>query len=278
MAYDGAWEQHLIDFHFYPPHNHLTQTPANLDNIKARLSRRRPSLDQPRFSDDDYSEFKKNNADVKSKIAAQTLVFSTLVGKLDIPHEQGMTFSNLEPLTDDTIPMPRPEFYDGLHPSRIECGLREELAGLIMPSKNPSAAILPTFLMTVAGKEVAHTKLMRAAWYYGVLAARGVYQLRCRIPLQTLNDKRAYVITADYNPGSLLLNLYVTHMVLTSNPAAPVQYHTNTCGSWLLGNDAEAFRTAVSALRNAREWAREQREDLIRVTNGMAMRFFVMIP
>ena len=140
MTYTGPWEQQLIDFHFYPPHNRLTQTPANLDDIKAKLSCRRLSLDQPRFSDDDYSKFKKNNDDVESKSAAQTLVFSTLVGDLDIPHEQNMTFSNLKPLTDDSIPMPRPTKWH-----RVCSGKREGSspksctpANITMSGRNPN--------------------------------------------------------------------------------------------------------------------------------------------
>lgn len=174
--------------------------------------------------------------------------------------------------------MPRSEFYDGSHPSAIECGLREEMAGLIVPSNNTSAAILPTFLMTVAAPTTSSLCLKRAAWYYGVFAARAIHQLRSHIPSQVLNDKRAYVITAGYEPDSGALNLYVTHTVVTNNPTVPVQYHTVTCCSWYLETNAETFRTAIRALRNAREWARDQREDLTRLTNGMAMVICVMIP
>ena len=273
MAYTAPWEQHLIDFGIYFDGYNRTQAPTNLSDIQARLKRRRPLLGN---FDDDYQEFLEKNEEVNSKKSAMALVISTLLGNLEIPHEQGILFSNLTSLTDGSIPMPKPDFYDGLHPSAIECGLREDLAKFIMPSNNPSAAILPTFLMTVPASAMPMDYHMRAAWYYGVFAARGIHRLRCRIPLQELNNKRAYVLTATYDPECMKLSLYTTHVVMTNNKAAPIEYHTAACASISMDDDVEEFRVAVSALRNAREWARDQREELIRLSKGMTMGFFVI--
>lgn len=206
------------------------------------------------------------------------LVISTFLGNLDIPHGQGFVFGNLTGLTDGSLPMPKPELYDGSYPPTIECGLREDLAKLIVPSNNPSAAILPTFLMTVSASNTNTDYLSRAVWFYGVFAARGIHHLRCRIPLQTLNNKKAYALTADYGPSISFLTLYTTHVVITNDPPAPIQYHTAECGCWILEDDAETFRSVISALRNAREWAQEQREELIGLSKGMTMRSFVIIP
>ena len=115
--------------------------------------------------------FKKKSEEAKPKSSAMTLIISTLLGNLDITHEQGILFSNLAYLTDGFQSLLKPDFYDGSHPSTIECGLLEEVKKLIMLSKNPSAAILPTFLMAVAASSVTVIKLGRAAWHYGVLAA-----------------------------------------------------------------------------------------------------------
>lgn len=84
-------------------------------------------------------------------------------------------------------------------------------------------------------------------------------------------------MTEDYAPNIALLQLYVTHTVLTDYSAVPSQYHTVYAVVWCL-DDAETFRTAISALRNARRWARDQRDDLIRLSNGIAMRSCAMIP
>ena len=274
MAYTGPWEQHLNDFGIHYGGHLPSHSPTNLSDIQARLKRRRPSLDN---SDDDYPEFLEKNYEANSKSSAMSLMISTFLGNLDIPHEQGILFSNLTGLTDGSIPMPKPVFYDGSHPSSIEYGLREDLAKFIMPSNNPSAAILPTFLMSVSGSEVATIYHRRAAWYYGVFAARGIHRLRCRIPLQKLNNKRAYVLTAFYDPGSLCLSLYATHVVITNDTAAQIKYHTAVCMKIFI-QDGEEFRAAIRALRNAREWARDQREELIHLSKGMTMRSFVIIP
>lgn len=109
----------MIDHSIYPPRYHLTQKPANLGDIQTRLKRRRPSLVQSRFSDDDFPEFEKNNEKATSKSSALTLVFPTFIGKLDLPHVQNSSFQNIRHLTDGSIPMPRPEFYDGAHASEL---------------------------------------------------------------------------------------------------------------------------------------------------------------
>ena len=207
-----------------------------------------------------------------------TLVTSTLLGNLDIPHEQGISFGNLNYLTDGSIPMPTTDFYDGSPPSAIECGLREEVGKFIIPSNNPSAAILPTFLMAVAAPSTSMTYLGRAAWIYGALAARGVHHLRSNLPLQTMNNKKAYVLTADYSVKTCKLRLFTTHVVTTHRPPSYTETYTVSCGDWSLVKDAEKFRDGISALRNAREWARDQRESLILISKGMIMRSFVTIP
>ena len=162
MAYTGPWEQHLIDLGIHFDGYDRTQAPPKFSDIHAMLKRRRPSLDN---SDDDYQEFLEKIEEVNAKKSAMTLVISTLLGNLDIPYEQNILFSNLTSLTDGSIYVPKLEFYDGSHPSMIEFGLREDLAKFIMPSNDPSAAILPTFLMTVPASAIHADYHVRAAWY-----------------------------------------------------------------------------------------------------------------
>lgn len=131
--------------------------------------------------------------------------------------------------------MLRPEFYDGAPPSKIGWELQEDLAKLIMPSGNPSVPILPTFMVTVAVPIIRPQYLNRAAWYYGVFAARAVHQLRSHIPSQALKIRKYNVMTADYAPDIALLQLYVTYTVLTDYPAVQSQYHTVLCGRLVLG-------------------------------------------
>lgn len=266
-----AWEQHLIDHFIYPPYYDQTQYPANLGNIKVKLSRRWPSLDQSRFSDDDYSEFLKTRKEAMSKSSALALVFSTFIGKLDIPHGQGIPFRNLRRLTEENFPLPRPDFYDGTQLSTHECEVPQGLAKFLMPSTNLFAPIIPPFLMIEGAATTTSPILQRKAWYNSIFAASAMHQVRSHILLQPLNGKKAYVITASYEPREALLTLYVTHTVLSNNPAPPFEYHTVVCSSWNLENEAETFRTAISALKNTREWAWDQRDDMVRLLNGMVM-------
>ena len=272
MAYTKEHEQEMIKSGFHPPGHPKTQAPTNLYDIQARLNRRRPSLDN---SDDDYPAFRENSSAAKSKRSLVTLVVSNILGNLDIPHEQGIWFGNLEKFTYSSH-MPTPDFYDGSHPSEIECGLLQELKTLIIPSANPSAAVLPTFLMSIAAPSTTPIELNRAASCYGAVAARGLHHLRCRIPQQTVNNKQAYVLTATFRAG--ILSLYTTHVVVATESAAQIETYTTLCGSWNLLNDTNGFRKGITALRNAREWARDQRERFNLLSKSMTMRSFVIIP
>lgn len=196
------------------------------------------------------------------------LVISTFLGNLNISHEQGIIFKTLADLTNSTIFIARAKFWDGSRPSTIESGLRGDVAKLIMPSN-----------MTVAALTPASESLRLVVWYYGAFFAPRILYRWCRIPFQTLNEKQTNVITANYDPKKGFFRLYATtHTEVTINPAARIQYHTLITFSWFfLENNAKTYRTAISALRNAREWARDQREELIRLLNDMTMRSFVIV-
>lgn len=77
---------------------------------------------------------------------------------------------------------------------------RSCLEKFIIPSTNPFIPILPTFLMIVGVTTRTPRILKRKARSYYVFAAHAIHQLRSYIPSQPLNDKRAYVTTASYEP------------------------------------------------------------------------------
>lgn len=60
-----------------------------------------------------FSEFDRNNGEAKSKSSALTLVFSTFIGKLDIPHVQNRSFQTIRHLTDGRILCQGRGSYDG---------------------------------------------------------------------------------------------------------------------------------------------------------------------
>lgn len=77
---------------------------------------------------------------------------------------------------------------------------RSCLEKFIILSTNPFIPVLPTFLMIVGVTTRTPRILKRKTWSYNVFAAHAIYLLRSYIPSQLLNDKRAYVITASYEP------------------------------------------------------------------------------
>ena len=61
-AYDAAFEQHLIDHNIYPEtynDDGDPEEPANVEDIKRRLTQRRPSLSSSCFTREDFLDFKK---------------------------------------------------------------------------------------------------------------------------------------------------------------------------------------------------------------------------
>jgi hypothetical protein len=64
-----------------------------------------------------------------------------------------------------------------------------------------------------------------------------------------------------------ILRIYTTHLDLASDPEIPPRYHMNRLGAWALNGSRDQFQEGVSAFRNARDWAKDQRDALIAAAN-----------
>jgi len=99
-----------------------------------------------------------------------------------------------------------------------------------------------------------------------LLGARGIYETRLYLDPKTAYDNNASVITSTYHGGSGALKLYTTHCTPSTNPNRDYEFRMTQLNGWDM--NPNAFRQGASALRYAREWAKEERERLIAAANG----------
>lgn len=106
--------------------------------------------------------------------------------------------------------------------------------------------------------------------YNGALGARGIHELRSYINPETAYDNNAYTITSTYHPSGLL-TIYTTHPVPSESPTNSIEYRMTQLNSFALTGNPDSFRHGAGALRNARDWAKAKREELIAAANRKAL-------
>ena len=93
-----------------------------------------------------------------------------------------------------------------------------------------------------------------------------MHELRSYVDPEIAYDSNAYTITSAYEPCGLL-TIYATHPSPSKEPRISTEYHMTLLRS--LGMlDPDSFRQGAGALKNARDWAKEKREELIAGANG----------
>ncbi|KAI9681151.1 MAG: hypothetical protein M1817_002433 [Caeruleum heppii] len=271
-AYHRDFEQHLIDHDIHP--NNRRQKPHNWDEIQQRIAQPRPSLSPSKFSDAAFETFQQASEEALTEAMMMRKAFPIISGNADIPSTGELPFGNLEPLTDGTLVDAKPDFFDGARPAQIHRRIRSELSSYITPSTQQQAPVLPNFFAEGKGPHGDASVAKRQACYDGVLGARGVHKLRAfgveasgvEYP-ETLFDDNAYTITSTYHGGTGTLQMYTTHPTRSPDDEISPAYHMTQLRSLAMTDSVERFREGASAFRNARDWAKEQRDDLIAGVN-----------
>ena len=244
--------------------------PDNLEEINERLAQPRPSLSPSRFPPEAFRKFEKTNMQALTESAVMSKVFPTIAGTADIPSQENLYFGNLKHLTDGSITKAKPDFYDGSRPAELHKDIREELGPYIVPSTNTAAPCLPNFFAEGKGPTGSSGVSKLQAAQNGVVGTRGVHKLRSYIGQETPFDNKAYTITSTYHHSGLL-SMYTTHPTASKSPTNPIEYRMTKLRSFALTDAPDTFRQGASALRNARDWAKEKREELITAANGKAL-------
>ena len=200
-----------------------------------------------------------------------TIVTQVIEGKIkDGKFVAGdVRFNNLDHLTDGTIASGKPDHYYGARPEQLDQRVRVALRGRIIPSKQSDLPMTPNFFLEAKGSNESLTVAEQQAFYHGALGARGMQDLQSYGEHDTVHDNNAYTITSIFHGGTL--KLYITH---PAKPGSHTEYYMNQLNTWGLSGNIEKFRDGVTAYRNARDWAKEKRDEFIEAANKRATEIY----
>ncbi|OJD25468.1 hypothetical protein ACJ73_03164 [Blastomyces percursus] len=138
-------------------------------------------------------------------------------------------------------------FYSA-RPEQLNRQIRDELSDTVILSTQDSRPILPNFFLEVKSPEESAAVAKRQACYDGALGARAMQSLQSYREAEPVYDSNAYTITSTYHDGQL--KLYSSHP-----------------------NPTKLFWDGAAAYRNARDWAKERRDQFIKAVNGSEKEF-----
>ncbi|KAK2814173.1 hypothetical protein FQN50_000577 [Emmonsiellopsis sp. PD_5] len=252
------------------PNGRKPEKPKNWAEINQRLSQPRASLSPSRFTEEEYEKFKEANTDAVVELQTNSTI-PTIEGGINDGKAVGggYPFGNLKPLTDGTISSAWPDRFFGARPEQLDRQIRDKLHDDIIPSTQDSRPILPNFFLEVKSPDQSAAVAKRQACYDGALGARGVLSLQSYGKNEHFYHGNAHTITATYHDGQL--KLYTSHIEPTGAGDKP-EYFMTQLRSFSLTDTAETFRQGAAAYRNARDWTREIRDEVIDAANATLLR------
>ena len=286
-AYDPTFHQNMIDHgclpRLYPSASQsVSQRPQNFDAIFARLET--PRASSSALTIENFHHFLDQNTQAVTENKTMSSEIQTIAGVSTIPSLQDVLFNHLEPLIkvgkDALLSQPKVDLYDGNNPSDLATSVRNSLGDYIVPCEATDRPCLPNFFLEAKGKSGDSMVVMRQAWYAGCLGARGVHELRAWIDPQTLEDKNAYTIACTYEAGTATLIIYTIHLRRSSNsqyrrissmPTRRYEYRMSLMHSVSMIDNLASFARGIRLYQNAREWAKEQRDQLCAAANRKVM-------
>lgn len=270
-AYNAAFEQHLTDHGIYPDRHNRVE-PNNLDEINRRLAQPRASLSPSRCPHEVFVEFREKNREALNESKVRSSVFPIVTGNARIPSQEQILFSNLAPLTDGNITQSKPDFYDGSRPEQLDRQVRVEFGSYIVPSAAiQHAPMLPNFFAELKGPAGRSDVAMRQACYDGAIGERAILHARSYASGDdAAYDGNAHTITSTYFSGAGTLMMYAVHATQPASSGNRPEYYMTQLGTWALTGSHTHFLEGVGALRNARDWAKEQRDNTIAMANERA--------
>ncbi|KAK2774987.1 hypothetical protein FQN53_003372 [Emmonsiellopsis sp. PD_33] len=271
--YSRNFHQHLINFGIYPdryvwPDRRKAPQPDNLEDIKHRFARRRPSLSPSRFTDEDFDAFEEKDAGVTKEQVVMSSIIHVIEGEIaDIRCVgSGYVLANLASMTDGTISPAKPDRFIGARPEQLDSRIQRHLKQFIIPSTQRDLPLVPNFFLEAKGPDGVHSTARRQACYDGAVGARGMHRLQSYGKDELVYDNNAYTITAVYQPG--ILNLYATHPARPTGSQTGPQYFMTRLRSFAITDSPEGFREAATWYRNAMDWTKEKRDEFIEAANA----------
>ncbi len=272
-AYDKDFEQHLIEHRIYPkgyeyPNNRPTPKPP-LDDLRQRLAQPRPSLSPSQFTTSQFETFEQANDRVIDENEVMRNVLPTICGNSKILSKQNLLFTEFESIADNIIVDAKPDLYDGARLTDVNKQVQADLGSFVIPTAHPSAPVAPNFFLEAKAPRGGADVAKRQACHDGALGARAMHQLQS-YKQGPVYDGNAYTVTSTYHAGTGILQMYTTHPTQAEDRQNSTEYHMTKVKGWELTSDVDTFRPGASALRNARDWAQEQRDGIISAANDRA--------
>ncbi|KAK2849601.1 hypothetical protein FQN49_005592 [Arthroderma sp. PD_2] len=272
-AYNRNFQQNLVDHGVYPdgyeyPDGELPELPSNWDRIHERLSRPRPSLSPSRFPESEFRKFKRADTHASKETPVIRSVIPIIDGDVGDPKCVGgdYLFGNLAHLTDGTLAAAKPDHFFGARPEQLKRQIRNELSKQIIPSTQDDLPMAPNFFLEAKGPDGSLAVATRQACYNGALGARGIHSLQSyKRDDDHTYDNNAYTLTSIYHGSTL--KLYTTHPTAPRDSDGCSEYIMTSLRSFAMADNADTFRKGASAYRNARDWAKEQRDEAIKAAN-----------
>ena len=274
-AYAEDYEQHLIDHGIYPvlhehPDARPTPKPSNLGDIRQRLAQSRASLSPSQFDESAFDDFQRKNVRAVREKKVMRTVVPVLGGNSDIPNEQDALFTKITAITDDTIPRPMPDYFDGARREDIHGAVKDELEKMIIPTGHGRDPALPNFFLEAKGHRGGADVAQRQACYDGAVGARAMHSLQNYGRDEPIYDGNAYALSSTYHAGTGTLQMYAHHPTKPTTPGGQSEYHMTQVKAYAMTSDRDACVDGLKAFRNGREWAKEQRDKSIEAANAKA--------
>jgi hypothetical protein len=266
--YDRQFQQVLIDNGIYP-HGYrysdgtVPPKPDNWDQFDQMLAQPRPSLSPSRFGDAEFDDFVQADADAGKEQQVCESVLPYIEGRVADGRcrSGGVPFNNLEDLTDRPLTQGKPDVYYGARPEQLDRGVRDALSRHIIPSTQDDLPVAPNFFLEVKGPDGSLAVAGRQACYNGALGARGMHSLQSHGQAEAAYDSNAYTITNIYHGGTL--KMYTSHIEPPRTAGGSPETYMNQINTYGMTGSADAFRAGAAAYRNARDYAKTERDSAI---------------
>lgn len=270
-VYHRNFQQNLIDHGVFPyayeyPDGRIPAKPDNWKDINQRLMQPRASLSPSRFPDDAFEAFVKADAHASKENKVIDSVIPVIEGKISDRRcvAGNVPFTNLDHLTDGALSSGHPDRFYGARPEQLNRQIRNQLSGRIVPSTQDDLPMAPNFFLAAKGPDGTLGVAGRQACYDGALGARGIQSLQSYGQTEPVYDNNAYTITSIYHGGQL--KMYTSHPGQPTDSESP-EYFMNQLRSFSVIDTPDAFRQGAAAYRNARDWAKEKRDQFIEAAN-----------
>ena len=272
--YNPLFQQALLESCIYPPyHECLDGTPApqpeNLNYIRRKLARRRPSLSSSEFSEKEYMAFIRKDADSTNETEVGREVIPVIQGilKSGKTAKSDILFANLTPFTTHKkVASGKPDSFHGAISQQLELSIREKLDQLIIPSTQKNI-ILPNHFTAIKGPDGRTSVARRQANYDGYLGARGIHALQNYGQAEPIFDNKAYTFAFIYQ--SPVLSVFVCHPVQPTDPGKSPSYYLTPVRYFAMLDNVETWREGAKWYRNAIDLAKKWRDDFIRLANNV---------